>query len=97
VLAEDNLAIENLEANSQCLELLESVQAAIRAGDVSAIRNAAEALKGPLTSVFANEAFAAASALENTMHEGDLTRAREACRRLRAIVNGLNPACKTER
>ena len=96
MLAEDSLAIESLEANSQCLERLESIQAAVRAGDVSAVRQGADALKGPITSVLANEAFAAASALENTMHEDDLTRAQEACRRLRAIVNCLSPA-QTER
>jgi hypothetical protein len=96
-VAKDGVVMESLEASSHCLELLEHLQIAIRAGDVSAIRHAADILKGPLTSVFANEAFAAASALENTMHESDLIRAQEACRRLRAIVNCLNPAQKTER
>jgi hypothetical protein len=97
VLTENNVALDNVEANGQCRKLLEEIQAAIKAGDVSAIRHTAEALKGPITSVFANEAFAAASELENTLHEGDLTRARNACRRLRMLVNCLAPMDEADR
>ena len=93
MLAEDSPTLENVEANGECQKLLEQIQSAIRAGDASTIRHAANALKGPITSVLANEAFAAASVLENTLYECDLVHAQDACRRLRALVNSLNPAC----
>jgi hypothetical protein len=90
VLAEDSSAIQNVEAYGQCQKLLEQIQTAIRAGDVSAVRQAADTLRGPITSVIANEAFAAASLLENTAHQSDLTRAQDACRHLRTLLQILN-------
>jgi len=71
--------------------LLAEIQAAIRAGDVKTIRQTADALKACITSVLAKEAFEAASTLEKTLHEDDLTRAQDACRRLRDAINSLNP------
>jgi hypothetical protein len=77
-------------ALTQCLKLLGEVQAAIRTGDVKAIRQSADMLKGSITSVLAKEAFEVASTLEETMHEDDLARAQDACRRLRAAIASFN-------
>jgi HPt (histidine-containing phosphotransfer) domain-containing protein len=96
MLAEYSPATENVDANGECRKLLEQIQVAIEAGDLSTIRHTADALKGPITSVFANEAFAAAATLENTLHECDLVLAQDACRRLRALVNSLNPTSKQD-
>lgn len=79
------------DALSRSQKLLEVIQAAIRAGDVDAIRETSEALKGSITSVLAREAFAAASTLEKAEHEEDLVRAEDACRRLQAAITSLNP------
>jgi two-component system, sensor histidine kinase and response regulator len=78
-------------ALTESLKLLAEIQAAIGAGDVTAIRHTADSLKGPITSVLAKEAFEAAYTLEQTLHEDDLARAQDACRRLRAAVTSLNP------
>ena len=77
-------------ALTQSLKLLETIQAAIRAGDVDAIRQTADALKGPVTSVFAKEAFIATSALERAEREDDLALAQDACRRLKGAITSLN-------
>jgi two-component system, sensor histidine kinase and response regulator len=76
-------------ALTQSLKLLAEIQTAIRAGDVSAIRHTADALKGSITSVLAKKAFEAASTLEKTVHEVDLARAKDACRCLRAAIASL--------
>jgi two-component system, sensor histidine kinase and response regulator len=92
--------VPELEASAltASLQLLREIHRAIRVGDVKTIRQSADALKGSITSVLAKEAFDAATALEKTEHEGDLARAQDACRRLRAAINSLNPtyAGKTE-
>jgi hypothetical protein len=75
----------------QSRELLAEIQAAIRAGDIEAIRHSAAALKGCITSALAKGAFEAATTLEKTLHEDDLSRAQDACRRLRDTINSLNP------
>ena len=77
-------------ALTQSLKLLETIQAAIRAGDVDAIRQTADALKGPVTSVFAKEAFIATSALERAERNDDLALAQDACRRLKGAITSLN-------
>lgn len=79
-------------AVSQSLKLLAEIQAAIGNGDVKTICRPAEALRGCITSVLAKEAFLAASALENTVHEEDLANAQDACRRLREALASLHPS-----
>jgi hypothetical protein len=77
-------------ALTKSLKLLAEIQAAIKASDVNAIRQTADALKGCITAVLAKRAFEAASTLEQTEHEDDLGRAQDACRRLRAAITSLN-------
>jgi HPt (histidine-containing phosphotransfer) domain-containing protein len=77
-------------ALTESLRLLAEIQAAISAGDVKAIRQTGDTLKGSITSVLAKEAFNAASTLERTLHEDDLASAQDACRRLREAINSLN-------
>jgi hypothetical protein len=84
------VAVED-DALTRSLKLLDVVQAAIRAGDVDTIRHTAEALKGSITSVLAREALTAASTLEKAEDGDDLDRAQDACRRLRAAIDSLNP------
>ena len=81
---------------SQGLKLLLEIQAAIKAGDVKAVGRKADALKSSLTSVLAKEAYLAASTLENTTHEEDLAKARDACRRLREALASLYPPTEEE-
>jgi Hpt domain len=76
---------------SQAFKLLAAVQAAIEAGDLNALRRSSDALKGSITSLLANRAFDAASTLEKTLCEDDLSRAQDACRRLQDALNSLNP------
>jgi two-component system, sensor histidine kinase and response regulator len=78
-------------ALTESRRLLAEIQAAIRAGDVKTIRQTADALKACITAALAKEAFEAASMLEKTLHEDDLARAQDACRRLRDTINSLNP------
>jgi hypothetical protein len=78
-------------ALTRCLTLLSEIQAAIEAGDVKKVRQGADALKGPITSVLAKETFGTVSMLENTLRGADLARAEDACRRLREAVSSLNP------
>jgi two-component system sensor histidine kinase/response regulator len=89
--------VEN-NALTESQKMLADIQAAIRAGDVKTIRHTADALKGSITSVLAKEAFEAANTLEKTLHEDDLARAQDACRRLQGALTSLNPtyAGKTE-
>ena len=81
-----------VEANAftQSVKLLAEIQAAIKAGDVKTIHHSADALKGSITSVLAKASFEAASTLEKAVHEDDLARARDACRRLRKAIICLN-------
>jgi hypothetical protein len=75
----------------QAMKLLSEVQAAINAGDLDALRHSSDALKGLITSLFANQAFEAASRLEKTLSEEDLQRAQNACQRLREALWALHP------
>ena len=80
------------DETSQAFKLLAEVQAAIEAGDLNALRRTSNALKGSITSLLANRAFEAASTLERTLGEDDLSRAQDACRRLREALSSLNPS-----
>jgi CheY-like chemotaxis protein len=79
-------------ALTQSMRLLGEIQAAIVARDLRTIRDTSDVLKGSITSVLAKEAFEIASILEKTLHEDDLVRAQEACRRLRVAITNLNPS-----
>lgn len=72
-------------------ELLGKIEAAIQSGDPTALHSAGEALKGAITSVLAQQAFEAASVLENTRDEDGLERALDTCRRLREAIQHLHP------
>jgi len=90
ILAVASSTIED-DPLTRSLKLLAVIQTAIRAGDVDTVRHTAEALKGPITSFLAREALTAASTLEKTEHEDELSRAQDACRRLQAAITSLNP------
>jgi len=80
------------DPTSQALKLLAEAQTAIDAGDLDALRRSSDALTGLITSLFANQAFEAASSIEKTLQEEDLERAREVCRRLRETLTVLGEA-----
>jgi hypothetical protein len=77
------------DALSQSLTLLADIEIAIRTGELRKLHTLAEALRGPITSVLAREAFEAAGTLEKTMSDEDLFRARDAHRRLQDAINSL--------
>jgi hypothetical protein len=80
------------DALNRDLDLLRSIQTALAEGDIETIRQSADALRGSITSLLARHAFEAALALENSAREEDLSKAQDACRRLRAALNSFSPS-----
>jgi hypothetical protein len=76
-------------AVAESWKLLGEIEAAIRAGDLGTLRSTSETLKGTITSVLAQQAFEAATILENAQDEEDLARAHDAFRRLREAIQCL--------
>jgi two-component system sensor histidine kinase/response regulator len=71
------------------LTLLEAIETAIAGRDLEAIRTHACAMKGPITSLIAKEAFEAVSVLANTAEADELPRAEDAVRCLHEALTSL--------
>jgi CheY-like chemotaxis protein len=71
------------------LTLLEAIETAIARRDLEAIRTHACAMKGPITSLIAKEAFEAVSVLANTAEADELPRAEDAVRCLHEALTSL--------
>jgi two-component system sensor histidine kinase/response regulator len=79
---------------AQSMTLFEDIETAIANRDLEAMRAHAGAIKGPITSLIAKDAFEAVSILSNTTQESDLPRAEDAVRRLNDALASLRGAAK---